>query len=73
MLYSSVFFDEITIWWDRFKNAKENYKIYLDAKLCDTINRTHYTFSSLESDREYSVEIKVLSDGEPTHTFSFRY
>ena len=64
MLNTCVFFDEITIWWERFASPDEEYEISLDEKLCDKTRKTHYTFSHLESGREYSVKIKVTLSGE---------
>ena len=36
----------------------------LDGKRLASTNKTHYTFSNLDSGREYAVEIKVTALGE---------
>lgn len=64
MLSKAVFFDEITLWWERFVSPDEEYEIYLDEKLCEKIGKTHYTFSGLEGNREYSVKIRAILSGE---------
>ena len=72
MLKSCVFFDEITVWWERFSSPSEEYEIYLDGGLCERISKTHYTFSCLESGREYSVKINVTLSGKPVSSVEER-
>ena len=63
MLKRSVFFDEITVFWDRISSSEECYKIYFNGTLFSETDNTHATFSSLDSDREYDIKISVIEGG----------
>jgi len=64
MLFKTVFFDEITVFWDRISSSLEEYKIYLDGEPVAEVRNTHYTFSGLCSGRRYRVCVVAWLEGE---------
>ena len=66
MLKSILFFDEITVWWDKseFSCKADLYKLSLDGKYVGETTKTHATFSDLDSDREYSIKIEAYVGGK---------
>ena len=75
MLRSVLFFDEITIWWDKLEFSREAniYKLHLDDEFIGDTNKTHYTFVGLESDREYTVRIEAFVDRSKIVAKEYRY
>lgn len=61
MLRSVIFYDEITLWWDKSEFAREAelYKLYIDGKYAGDSVKTHYTFPSLDSEKEYCIVIEA--------------
>ena len=66
MLRSILFYDEITVWWDKaeFSAKCDTYKLFLNGKHVADTAKTHMTFSSLDSDKEYTVTIEAYTNGE---------
>ncbi len=66
MFKAILFFDEITVWWDKaeFSCKADSYRIYLDGAYVGDTKKTHATFSSLDADKDYSVRIEAYVRGE---------
>lgn len=75
MLNSIIFYDEITLWWDKneFGRNADLFKLSIDGKEAGEFAKTHYTFSALDSDREYSVSIKAYAAGESVSERSYSF
>lgn len=75
MLKAILFFDEITLWWDKseFSKSVDLYKIYLDGKYVGDTPKTHWTFSELDPDREYGISIEAYVNGELTYKKKYFY
>lgn len=70
MLFKAVFWNEITVWWDKASSRPTKYEIYLDGELVGTTSKTHYTISGLSGEREYAVEVRSPRDEEAVAVFS---
>jgi len=66
MLKSILFYDEITIWWDKneFGRVADCFKLSLNGAEVGETGKTHYTFSKLDADKEYSIIIKAYACGK---------
>lgn len=60
MLNAIVFFDEITVWWEKpWEGENLSYRVTFNGKTVVT-DKTHVTFSELESQTEYDVKVEIL-------------
>ena len=63
MLKSIIFADEITLWWDKteFPKNTNEYKLYLNGVYHGDTKKTHYTFTKLKPNTEYTVQILAFA------------
>jgi polygalacturonase len=75
MLKSILFFDEITLWWDKaeFSRKADLYKFYLDTRYVGDTTKTHCTFSCLDADKEYTVRIEAFVKGSLVTAKEYSY
>lgn len=65
MFKSILFFDEITLWWDKaeFACKADLYKLFLNEKHVGDTAKTHATFANLCANQEYTVRIEAYVNG----------
>lgn len=61
VLHSLVKESEITLWWEKTADAPEKYRILVDGRLAETVDKTHVTIKNLDPDTEYRVLVEPLN------------
>jgi len=60
MIQTIVFFDEITLWWDKQWELPDGvlYRVSLNGKTAGETTKTHFTCSNLTPETEYTVTVE---------------
>ncbi|MDE5699883.1 MAG: glycoside hydrolase family 28 protein, partial [Lachnospiraceae bacterium] len=64
-IVSLVTSDSITVYFDKPENLPEDYQyqIFLNGKIADESDKTHFLLEGLDSSAEYDVQVKVTGCG----------
>ncbi|MCD7955633.1 MAG: glycosyl hydrolase family 28 protein [Lachnospiraceae bacterium] len=60
--------DRAEVWWEKPEGADActRYQVFLDGAIAGETDRTHFTVENLEADREYMIQVAVLTVDQQT-------
>lgn len=60
--------DSITLYWEKQKAGKEEYKIFSEGVYQGSVKKTHYKLESLEAGRDYPIRIEKVTENADGQT-----